>query len=153
MRHANTGESNMTSTTSLKRSILMSNVRQRGTTPELQVAQLLRPLGNRFRSNTKALPGSPDFSNSRLRLTVFVHGCFWHRHSGCRACTTPKSNREFWAEKFRANVRRDRSVARRLRALGYSVITVWECQLKTSAGRVKVATRLGLILGTARARC
>ena len=83
----------------------------------------------------------------RRRLAVFVHGCFWHRHRGCRACTTPKENAPFWAQKFADNVARDRRKATELRRLGFRVLTVWECQVKSEAKLVQLERKLGRFFG------
>lgn len=112
------------------RSALMARVRQKGTGPELVVQAIFRRLGRRFTVNTASLPGSPDILDTAARIAVFVHGCYWHRHPGCRASSTPKTNVAFWAKKFEANVRRDRRNARLLRALGFRAVVVWECQTK-----------------------
>ncbi len=112
------------------RSELMRRVRQRDTKPEQDVAAALRELGLRFRRNVRALPGSPDFANRARHWAVFVHGCFWHRHKNCPRTTTPTRNRRFWLDKFDANRKRDQRNARKLRAIGFSVITVWECQTR-----------------------
>lgn len=109
-------------------SIRMSRVRQRGTTAELTVRSALYSLGLRFRVSNRDLPGSPDVANRRRKWAVFVHGCFWHRHARCVRTTTPKRNRAFWEAKFAANVARDRRAIRELRAAGYDVLVVWECE-------------------------
>lgn len=113
-----------------KRSEVMSAIRGRDTRPEREVRSIVHRLGYRFRLNVRGLPGSPDLVLPRLRTVIFVHGCFWHRHVDCRYATTPSTRRRFWQEKFDANVARDQRVARRLRRLGWSVLTVWECQLR-----------------------
>lgn len=110
------------------RSALMRRVRQTGTKAEDDVAAILRQSGLRFRRNVKSLPGSPDFANKTNQWAIFVHGCFWHRHAGCRRTTTPTRNRDFWLAKFAANVNRDRIKARLLRAMGFKVLTIWECE-------------------------
>ena len=110
------------------RSNLMRSVRQRGTRAEQEVASVLRELSVRFRRNVRTLPGSPDFVNQSQRWAIFVHGCFWHRHAGCRRTTTPTRNREFWLDKFEANKKRDREKERLLRAMGLDVVTIWECE-------------------------
>lgn len=114
--------------TSAHRSWNMSQIRSRDTTPERLVRSALHRAGYRFRLHSKQLPGSPDIVLSRYRTVIFVHGCFWHRHSRCRFAYTPKSRVEFWKAKFDSNVERDRRNARELRALGWRVMTVWECQ-------------------------
>ena len=133
--------------TTPERALLMSKVRQRGTGPELAARAILRDLGHRFRTNGKGLPGSPDIYNISRRRALFVHGCFWHRHPGCRAATTPTRNRGFWTAKFLANVARDDHNARRLRRLGYRVMTVWECQLKSPAKLARLKRRLDRFFG------
>lgn len=132
---------------SIERSRLMASVRQRGTTPELAVRRLARKLGVRFEENGRYLPGSPDLVILASKRAVFVHGCFWHRHSRCKAATTPKGNRAFWAEKFDLNVRRDRRKVRQLRLLGYRVLTVWECQVKPPADTTHTTLRLRRFFG------
>lgn len=120
----------------------MSRVRQRGTAAELQIQQVLQELGFAFRANAEDLPGSPDVVILKQKLALFVHGCFWHRHAGCKASTTPKSNTEFWRDKFERNRARDRRKAAQLRRLGYSVLVVWECQTKKAEGLERVARRI-----------
>lgn len=106
----------------------MAGIRQKDTKAENLVAISLRNLGLHFRKNVKRLPGSPDFANASKYWAVFVNGCFWHHHTGCRKATVPKSNTEFWVEKFRANRKRDASAIRRLRSSGYKIVVIWECQ-------------------------
>jgi DNA mismatch endonuclease (patch repair protein) len=127
---------------SAARSALMASVRQKGTTPELAVRRLARQLRIHVRTNGKHLPGSPDLFLVQPKRAVFVHGCFWHRHINCKATTTPKSHREFWLDKFRANIERDRRKIRRLRSLGFRVMTVWECQVKSPTKIDRVLQRL-----------
>jgi DNA mismatch endonuclease (patch repair protein) len=124
------------------RSALMSRVRQKGTTPELIVRSILRRKGRVFLSNGRPLPGSPDVYDQRRKWAIFVHGCFWHRHSRCAACTTPKTNSEFWLDKFERNRSRDRRKVRNLRGLGYKVLTVWECQVTARGKRARLEDRL-----------
>jgi len=113
-----------------QRSQLMARVRSKDTKPELVVRSLLHRMGYRFRLHGKALPGKPDIVLPKYRKAVFVHGCFWHRHGVCRPLSLPATNTEFWAEKFAANVTRDRRKLRALRNAGWGVLVVWECQLK-----------------------
>jgi len=96
--------------------------------PEKVVRRALHLAGLRFRIHNRDLPGSPDVANRRARWAVFVHGCYWHHHPGCRRATIPARNRAFWLEKFRANRRRDARVVRELEAAGYEVAVVWECE-------------------------
>lgn len=106
----------------------MSGIRGKNTMPERTVRSFLHRSGLRFRLHAR-LPGKPDVVLPKYRTAVFVHGCFWHRHRGCRYATTPASNAAFWREKFEANVRRDAVVKRELRRAGWRVRVVWSCQL------------------------
>jgi DNA mismatch endonuclease Vsr len=107
----------------------MARVRQRGTAAELIVARSLRSLGASYRVNVRKLAGSPDFANRTRKWAVFVHGCFWHHHVGCKRATVPKSNNKFWREKFLANRMRDRRAVLNLRRSGYQVAVIWECEI------------------------
>lgn len=113
------------------RSRMMSRIRGRGTDPEMAVRRYLHAAGLRYRTNCRGLPGTPDITLRRFRTVVFVHGCFWHRHNGCRFATTPATRGEFWQDKFVGNVRRDRRTANELRSMGWQVLVVWECQVKS----------------------
>jgi DNA mismatch endonuclease (patch repair protein) len=86
-------------------------------------------MGYRFRLHGKKLPGRPDIILPKYKSVVFIHGCFWHRHRGCKNCTTPTSNREFWVRKLEGNAARDKIHMQALRNLGWRVIVVWECQI------------------------
>jgi DNA mismatch endonuclease (patch repair protein) len=114
----------------------MGRVRQRATRAEQAVGLALRTLGHGYRTNVRALPGSPDFANRSQRWAVFVNGCFWHRHTGCARATTPTANRAFWLEKFAANRARDAAAIRALRRMGFKVAVVWECQTADAARRL-----------------
>jgi DNA mismatch endonuclease, patch repair protein len=133
--------------TTPQRSRQMAAVRRSGTAPELAVRKILSSDKVRYTLENRDLPGSPDIANRSKRFAVFVHGCFWHRHSGCRRTTTPKANLEFWQEKFATNVRRDRRVAAALRRLGYRVTTVWECEC---SNELLVKAKLGRLLSRTR---
>lgn len=115
------------------RSALMKRVRQSRTCAEEAVAAALRLAGLRYRRNFKPLPGAPDFSNSSRKWAIFVNGCFWHHHKTCRRGTIPKQNRPFWLEKFAANRKRDASKAKLLRARGFHVAVIWECEALDAA--------------------
>lgn len=119
-------------------SVRMGGVRQKGTRPELVVRRSLSALGRRYRLNNRDLEGSPDVANRSQRWAVFVHGCFWHRH-GCKASSTPTRNREFWQAKFSRNVERDARASAALRAQGYTVIVIWECETKRGEQAVRAA--------------
>ena len=122
------------------RSALLARVRQARTKPEETVATLLRSLGLAYRRNVRTLPGSPDFANRTKGWAIFVNGCFWHHHTGCRRATVPKNNRAFWVEKFAANRRRDAAKIRALRALGLRVVVIWECRVEACGPRLERLT-------------
>jgi DNA mismatch endonuclease (patch repair protein) len=116
----------------LGRSANMRAVRSRNTTPELAVRRLAHKLGLRFRLHQNNLPGRPDLMLSRWKTVIFVHGCFWHQHPGCKKATIPKTNHQFWKAKLLRNVERDRQAIRKLTRLGWKVLTIWECQTHDS---------------------
>ena len=126
-----------------ERSERMRRIRGKDTSPERRVRSILHRMGYRFRLHAKDLPGRPDIVLPRHSTVVQVHGCFWHRHRGCRYATRPSTRRAFWEAKFDANVARDRRVSASLRRLGWWVITVWECQLRKPE---RVAARLERLL-------
>ena len=111
-----------------QRSWNMGRIPSCNTRPEIIIRSALHRLGFRFRLHGKALPGKPDIVLRKWRHVVFVHGCFWHRHSGCKKAYTPKSRIGFWSKKFSQNVARDEAVQRELERLGWSVSTIWECE-------------------------
>jgi DNA mismatch endonuclease, patch repair protein len=119
--------------TSARRSWNMSRIKGRNTGPELRLRSLLHRAGFRFRLHAKQLPGRPDVVLPKYRTAIFVHGCFWHRHPGCRYATTPSTRWEFWQEKFDGNVSRDARDQAALEAAGWIALTVWECELKADA--------------------
>lgn len=108
----------------------MSRIRGRDTEPEKIVRSMLHRMGYRFRLHRRDLPGRPDIVLPRLRSVIFVHGCFWHRHPGCRYTTTPKTRAEFWQKKFDENVTRDRRNVAALQKSGWRVLCVWECETR-----------------------
>lgn len=112
------------------RSRVMASIGGKNTRPELLVRRLLHSMGYRFRLHRRDLPGTPDIVLPGRRKVIFVHGCFWHGHPGCRFATRPATRQEFWAEKIDRNQRRDRVAVARLRRLGWSVAIVWECSLR-----------------------
>jgi DNA mismatch endonuclease (patch repair protein) len=121
------------------RSWNMSRIRGRDTLPEKRVRSLLHRLGFRFSLRRKELPGKPDIALPARRAVVFVHGCFWHQHEGCRNATMPITRRAFWEAKLKGNAARDVRNGAALRSLGWRVMTVWECEL---ADEERVARRL-----------
>lgn len=110
----------------------MSRIKSRDTTPELAVRKVLYGMGYRYRLHSAAVPGKPDIVLKRFRAAIFVHGCFWHRHPGCKFAYDPKSRVEFWTKKFEANVRRDEIVKKQLSDLGWKSLTIWECETKSN---------------------
>ena len=108
----------------------MAGIRGRDTQPEMAVRRAVHSLGFRYRLHRRDLPGRPDLVFAGLQKVMFVHGCFWHRHPGCRLAYMPKSNQEFWTRKFLDNVARDQRNQRELTDKGWDVITVWECEVR-----------------------
>jgi DNA mismatch endonuclease (patch repair protein) len=112
-----------------QRSLMMAGIRGRDTRAELVVRSYLHRTGLRFKLNDRTLPGSPDVVLPRFRCVVFVNGCFWHRHLGCRFATTPATRKDFWQTKFATNVARDRRVHETLRRIGWRPLVIWECEI------------------------
>ena len=108
----------------------MSLVRGKDTRPELAVRRMVYAMGHRYRLHPRHIPGAPDLAFAGRRKVIFVHGCFWHRHPGCSNTRTPKSNVSFWQTKLADNRRRDLGNQRRLAALGWRVLVIWECELR-----------------------
>ncbi|MEC9346635.1 MAG: very short patch repair endonuclease [Pseudomonadota bacterium] len=115
---------------SATRSRMMASIRGRNTRPELLLRKALHARGFRYRLHARNVIGRPDLVLPRYRAAVFVHGCFWHRHPGCRYATTPATRPEFWRAKFEANVARDAKVRDALLADGWRVAIIWECALR-----------------------
>ena len=113
-----------------QRSLVMSHIRSSDTKPETTLRRALWHMGFRYVVNDKRLPGKPDMVLPKYRTVVFIHGCFWHAHKGCGTFKMPRSNTEYWGKKIANNIARDQEVWRQLEAKGWSVIIVWECQLK-----------------------
>ena len=121
----------------------MQSIRTKDTRPERVAEDLLCGLGLAYNKNDASLPGTPDFYFPTANVAVFVHGCFWHGHEGCRKGTKrPRTNTKFWCEKIEENKRRDRRKARQLRRSGVSVYTVWECDLKRRQIPLRLVSRL-----------
>ena len=111
----------------------MSRIRSKNTSPEMRVRSLLHRMGYRFRLHLKNLPGRPDIVLPKYKTVIFVHGCFWHRHQGCKNCTTPTNRREWWLTKLEGNAARDKVHRDALKKLGWRVIVVWECESESEA--------------------
>ena len=125
-----------------QRSYVMRSVGSKDTKPERIVRSFLHRNGFRFRLHAKNLPGKPDLVLPRYRAVVFVNGCFWHRHKGCKRATTPKTREDFWADKFRKNVARDKRNYRELRKMGWEAIIIWECELRNLDAQAKALRTL-----------
>jgi DNA mismatch endonuclease (patch repair protein) len=123
-----------------KRSWIMRQVLSKGTRPELAVCQALRASGLRFQSNVNNVVGNPDIAFRKLRLAIFVNGCFWHWH-GCPRCRMPESNRAYWQAKISRNVVRDKKHRRELHRKGWKYITIWECDMAGGIARIVKTVR------------
>lgn len=123
----------------------MSLVRSKNTRPEMTVRRLLYGMGYRYKLHDRKLPGKPDLVFTGRRKVIFVNGCFWHHHEGCRYSGIPKSNREFWNEKFERNMARDRGTYIKLCEEGWQVLVIWQCELRDlEAVRQRMVQFLGL---------
>ena len=110
------------------RSWNMSRVRSKNTNPEMIVRSFLHKNGFRFRLHVKNLPGHPDIVLPKYKTVVEVRGCFWHRHKGCKKTTMPSTNADFWKNKFKQNIERDKQHAKELKSLGWNLIVIWGCE-------------------------
>ena len=115
------------------RSRMMSGIRSKNTRPEIVVRKWLHAHGYRFRLHRNDLPGKPDIVLPRYHAVIFVHGCFWHRHEGCKYTTTPATRTEWWLNKFQNNIKHDRVVLEELQNLGWTALIIWECQIKNDS--------------------
>ena len=120
------------------RSWNMSRIKSGNTKPEIVVRSLLHKLGYRFRLHRKDLPGKPDIVLPRYNSVVFVHGCFWHRHNGCKKATVPKTKNIFWREKFKGNIERDIKVQEELQSMGWKILIIWECETSDIGSVTKI---------------
>ena len=111
----------------------MSLVKNRDTAPEIIVRKAIYGMGFRYSLNAKDLPGKPDIVLRKRKKAVFVNGCFWHGHKGCKRASRPSSNRKFWEEKIEGNMTRDKRSKAALKKLGFSVLTIWGCQIQNEA--------------------
>ena len=119
----------------------MAAVKGKNTAPEIRVRQMLHKMGFRFRLHRKDLPGKPDLVLPKYRLCIFVHGCFWHQHPGCKRATIPESNQEFWLTKFQGTLKRDKQAEKELRQQGWRVCIIWECETKKEESLDRVIHR------------
>jgi len=111
------------------RSEIMSHIKSKNTKPEYVVRSALHKMGYRFRLHRRDLPGTPDIILPKYRIAIFVHGCFWHQHPGCKRATKPKQNAAYWEKKLTRNIERDQKAQQALREMGWRVIVVWECRI------------------------
>jgi DNA mismatch endonuclease, patch repair protein len=111
----------------------MARVRKKHTTPEIAVRSAATALGYRYRLHRADLPGTPDIAFITLRKVIFVHGCFWHRHAGCRLASTPKTRSDFWHEKFQRNLERDAAALAEIERIGWRHLVIWQCETKDKA--------------------
>lgn len=118
-----------------KRSWNMSRIRGKDTEIEIKVRKYLFSRGFRFRKNVTNMPGKPDIVLPKYKTVIFIHGCYWHRHAGCKNCTTPNTNREFWLEKFEKNIQNDSKHQQELEAAGWKVLILWECEIENDFNR------------------
>ena len=117
----------------LTRSQMMSRIRSQNTRPEVLTRAVVHGMGLRFRNHVTDLPGKPDLANKKAKWAVFVHGCFWHSHESCKLASSPKTNTGYWAKKLAGNRRRDAEKIAALRADGFRVLIVWECEVRGGA--------------------
>lgn len=128
--------------TKKKRSDIMSKIRAKNTKPELLVRQFLFSKGFRYRLHQNALPGKPDIILKKYKTIIFVNGCFWHGHKNCKKSILPTSNITFWKEKIQANIDRDKKSKRSLKKLGWSIFTIWECDIENKMALTKTMNKL-----------
>jgi DNA mismatch endonuclease (patch repair protein) len=125
-----------------QRSAVMARVRNRNTAPEVHVRKVLHRAGYRFRLHRKDLPGTPDIFLPRHRLAIFVHGCFWHGHPGCRRASLPTTRADFWKAKIERNMERDAQVKASLIERGFRVLTLWTCEVRDEASLLSRVDRV-----------
>lgn len=127
-----------------ERSEIMRRVHSSNTSPEIIVRQWLHKNGYRFRLHRKDLPGTPDIVMPKHKTAIFVNGCFWHRHEGCKRASTPQTNIEYWEEKFARNMERDKTAYKELAELGWNVVVLWECQIQSGIFEKQLLSILGV---------
>lgn len=125
----------------LTRSQIMARIRSGDTRPEIMTRAAVHALGLRFRNHVVDLPGKPDLANKTHKWAIFVHGCFWHSHRGCRLASSPKSNTAYWIEKLNRNRLRDTEKSAALRSLGFRVLTIWECEVQSKVRLAEAIAR------------
>jgi DNA mismatch endonuclease, patch repair protein len=128
----------------------MSKISGKDTKAEIALRKFLFAKGFRYRKNYSKLPGKPDIALPRLKTAIFVHGCFWHQHQRCKSAKLPSSNVDFWKRKLTANKVRDKQVIKSLKSIGWKVILIWECQLKSKINRQETFEKVSEILSKTR---
>ena len=113
-----------------KRSEIMSHIKSKNTKPEMTVRKIIYSLGYRYRLHRKDLPGKPDLAFINKKKVIFINGCFWHGHSGCKKSALPDTNYEFWNDKIKNNVNRDTLNYKRLEDMGWKYLVIWQCEIK-----------------------
>lgn len=121
----------------------MAGIKSRDTKPEMRIRRALHAAGYRFRVDAKGFPGRPDLIFTRKKVAILVHGCFWHQHNGCKVSHIPKTRPEYWRNKFEANKKRDLIVYEKLASMDYTVLVIWECELKDDRRIVALMEELG----------
>ena len=125
-----------------QRSRCMSRIRSKNTKPELVVRKVLTSLGVRYRIHDKRLPGKPDIINRKKNFVLFINGCFWHQHEGCKRSTIPKSNTEYWVKKLEHNIQKQKTDVDILKNFGWRVFLIWECQTKDEQAITKLLAEI-----------
>lgn len=125
------------------RSRMMAGIKGKNTRPEIQIRKLLFAAGYRFRLHRRDLPGTPDIVMPGKRIAIFVHGCFWHGHQGCKLAKIPSTRTDFWTAKIKANILRDRMAIDKLSLGGWRVLVVWECAVCEKGSATDLMTRIG----------
>lgn len=120
----------------------MSRISSKHTSPEIAVRKALYKLGYRYRLHDKKLPGKPDIVIKQAKTAIFVNGCFWHQHKGCKRQSIPKSNLKYWRGKLRANIEKQKADIRKLKKLGWKIFIVWECEAKREVVLVKKVNKI-----------
>jgi len=121
-----------------RRSAVMARIKGKDTGPEVRVRKAAHAMGLRFRLHRTDLPGKPDLVFPKFRVALFVHGCFWHQHAGCRRASMPKSKTDYWESKLRRNVERDALVGPALELIGWRSVVIWECETNDPAGLASI---------------
>ncbi|KKR29997.1 MAG: mismatch endonuclease Vsr protein [Candidatus Woesebacteria bacterium GW2011_GWA1_39_8] len=124
-----------------KRSQNMAQIRSKNTEPEIRVRKILAELGWNYRLHSRKLPGKPDIVISKIKTAIFINGCFWHQHKGCKRCTMPKSNSEYWNKKLEGNIQKQKQSIKDLKILGWKTAIIWECQTKNRVFLNKILRR------------